>query len=327
MTPTPTSPFELHLAPLQGYTEVEYRRAWFEVYGPYLGHSVAHLYTYTPFLRVEKGEVWKRGLRDALSPLNQPLADGNPQVVPQIIAGNMAEWNLLTQELKTHGFRRIDINLGCPFPPQVKRGRGAGALLHPEFLREMAEAIAADPTVEYSVKMRAGVTDHTQWRLPLEILSSAPLRHITLHPRIAADQYRGTADLPTFSEFAPHCPLPLIYNGDIASPAQITELRHLYPTLRGIMAGRGLLARPSLFAEYLSGEEWSEATRTSHLLRLHTRYRALLEERIEGGDHQLLTKLRPFWEYLEPAIGRKPWKAIHKAGSLASYDAAVAAIR
>ena len=316
---------ELHMAPLQGYTEAEYRRAWLDVYGPSLPADTP-IHTYTPFLRVEKGEVWKRSLRDAISPLNPAEGDIHPAVVPQIIVGNMEEFTLLTSTLRNHGFSRIDINLGCPFPPHVKKGRGAGALLRPDFLRDMAAAIAADPSTSYSIKLRAGVTDHAQWRPALEIFNAAPLRHITLHPRIAADQYRGTASLEAFAEFAAECLHPLIYNGDLADPAHVAAITAQFPTLRGIMLGRGLLARPSLPVELATGTEWTPDQRLAHILRLHARYRALLEQRIEGGDHQLLTKLHPFWEYLEAAIGRKPWKLLRKATTLPNYAAALSTI-
>lgn len=302
---------QLHLAPMQGYTEVEYRRALRDVYG---GDWVA----YTPFLRVEKGEPDRRALRDILSPLNLPEG-----VTPQIIVSSVEEFSLLTSCLKDHGFNRIDINLGCPFPPQVKRGRGAGCITRPDFVGDLCQLIAADSSCAYSVKMRAGVADHFDWRAVLPILNDTPLSHITLHPRIAADQYRGTARRDIFDEFAAECRHPLIYNGDLTSPEAVAEIAASHPTLHGIMLGRGLLARPSLMAEYAEGRQWPRAQRLAAILRLHCRFRALLEDRITGGSHQLLTKLRPFWEYLEPEIGRKSLKTIKKATTLAAYTAAV----
>ncbi len=305
---------KLHMAPLQGFIEAEYRRAHADTYGAVCDAM------YTPFLRVDKGEVWQRGLRDALSPLNQPQG-----VVPQVIAGTIEEFDMLVVALKAHGFRQIDINLGCPFPPQVKRGRGAGALLNLPFLSQMAERIAADAACRYSVKMRAGVDSTSQWREPLAILNATPLAHITLHPRIATDQYRGEARRDVFADFAAQCKHPLVYNGDLATPTDIAALCTLFPGLDGVMVGRGLLARPSLFAECKEGREWTSAERLAHLQRLYEAYRANFGQRLQG-DHQLLAKLKPFWEYLEPEIGHKPWKLIHKATTLRAYTQALASI-
>lgn len=303
-------PTELHLAPLQGYTEVEYRRAHRDVYG---GDYTA----YTPFLRMEKGEIAQRGMRDAESRLNQPEG-----VVPQIIVGSSEEFVALRDALKARGAKRIDINMGCPFPPQVKKGRGAGLLRRLDVLSQLSALIASDSDCRYSVKMRAGVDECNQWREVLPILNATPLEHIALHPRIATDQYRGTARREVFADFAAQCSHPLIYNGDINSVADIHSVLQDFPQIKGVMIGRGLLARPSLFAEYTDGEEWSESKRKQAVLELHSRYRSLLEQRL-CGDHQLLAKLQPFWEYLEAEIGRKAWKAIRKTANIEAYNTAV----
>ena len=44
------------------------------------------------------------------------------------------------------------------------------------------------------------------------------------------------------------------------------------------------------------------------------------------GDAQILSKIKPFWEYAEAEIGRKPWKGIKKASNLAKYHSVVASI-
>jgi hypothetical protein len=45
-------------------------------------------------------------------------------------------------------------------------------------------------------------------------------------------------------------------------------------------------------------------------------------QQIEGGESQLISKLKPFWEYLEPTIGHKSAKAIAKSKNLADYTIA-----
>ena len=55
--------------------------------------------------------------------------------------------------------------------------------------------------------------------------------------------------------------------------------------------------------------------------RLFDQYSALL-----CGESQVLSKIKPFWEYAEEEIGRKPWKAIRKAGTMPKYLSAVATI-
>ena len=44
-------------------------------------------------------------------------------------------------------------------------------------------------------------------------------------------------------------------------------------------------------------------------------------EQLEGGDGQLLNKMKTFWEYLLPNTEKKIMKAIHKSTSLNKYNA------
>lgn len=46
--------------------------------------------------------------------------------------------------------------------------------------------------------------------------------------------------------------------------------------------------------------------------------------RIIPAESQQLMKIRTFWDYAEPLIGRKLWKKIHKAGNMRNYLLAVA---
>lgn len=297
---------ELHIAPLQGYTEADWRLAYVETYGEPDG-------MYTPFIRVEKGLPDRRGMRDAAA---------TPSATPQIIFKSADEFAILTSALKAAGHTRIDLNLGCPFAPQVRKGRGAGLLLHPEVLAEVARLIAADSGCTYSVKMRPGVDDCELWRHIVPLLNDMPLAHITVHPRAAAMQYTGDVDLDTFAAMSQAISHPIIYNGDIRTPDEISRIATAFPGLKGIMAGRGLLARPSLFEEYRTGTPIGRRERLNGIGKMHDVYCRSLAQRL-CGDAQLLSKLKPFWQYLEPEIGHKAYKLIHKATSITKYNTAV----
>ena len=89
------------------------------------------------------------------------------------------------------------------------------------------------------------------------------------------------------------------------------------------MIGRGLLMNPALAIEYKEKKSLSTEDMKEKLYQMHKIVFARYEERLEGGEDQLLNKMKIFWEYLEPQIGRKVWKAIHKSTSLAKYNAAI----
>lgn len=160
----------------------------------------------------------------------------------------------------------------------------------------------------------------------LEILNSTPLTHITLHPRTGVQQYKGDIDHEAFALFYEECQHPIIYNGDLTTMEQLHEMEECYPRLAGLMIGRGLLARPTLGKEYAEGKEWSHE---EHIRSLRSLHAELAEQysHIVKGDAQLHSKLRTFWEYTEPLIGRKPYKKIMKSGNLRNYMNAIEELR
>ena len=303
----------IHFAPLQGFTESAYR----------LAHSKfapgIHTY-YTPFLRLEKGEVRAKDLRDL-------QAEHPYHLVPQIIVRDVEEFNLLTKAVTELGFKEIDINMGCPYPMQTKSGRGSGILSHPEKIREILDAInqlsqpaaepATDKSPKFSIKMRLGLTSPEESLQLLPLLNEAPLAHITLHPRVGIQQYKGALDFETFDKFYGECKHPLIFNGDITDLKQIQYIETRYPKLAGIMIGRGLLANPVLAAQY-AGLPCGTAIGT--LLKIHADIAADYARRLQGNA-QILDKIRPFWTYAD--LPKKIRKKIEKSRTFEEYLEAV----
>ena len=292
----------IHFAPLQGFTESAYR----------LAHSKfapgIHTY-YTPFLRLEKGEVRAKDLRD--------LQTEHPyHLVPQIIVRDVEEFNLLTKTVTDLGFQEININMGCPYPMQTKSGRGSGILPHPEKVHEILDAISTS-TPKFSIKMRLGLNSPEECLQLLPLLNEAPLAHITLHPRVGIQQYKGALDFETFDKFYAECKHPLIFNGDITDLKQIQYIEARYPKLAGIMIGRGLLANPILAAQY-AGLPCGTATET--LLKIHADIAADYARRLQGNA-QILDKIRPFWTYAD--LPKKIRKKIEKSKTFEEYLEAV----
>lgn len=302
----------LHAAPLQGHTDAAWRRYHREIYG-----DAAPVSYYTPFIRLEKNEPRRHDMRDFTSPLND-----NTAVIPQIIFGSADEFQRLTDSLVAAGATRINLNCGCPFPLQTGRGRGAASL---PLLPEIASVMADYPSVDFSLKMRPGMTRPEEWRDVIDTVNSMQLSIVTMHPRTSRQQYRGDLLHEEFAAFLGECRHPVIFNGDLLTPADIDSVTKRYPAIKGVMAGRGLVGRPSLFAEYAEGKEWDSTRRLDAMLKFHDK---LYDHycRVLCGDSQILAKIKPFWEYSEAEIGRKAWKAIRKATTPAKYRAALSMI-
>ena len=250
-------------APLQGYTTGIYRAAHAKIFGGIEAY-------YAPFLRIENGHPRERDLRDLEIPANVP---NSPRVIPQVIANSAEEFKVLADAILQKGFTEIDFNMGCPFPMQVNRHRGAGLLNDTRTVQEIMNEIArlsAAGTAKFSVKMRLGQESPDEAFALLPILNDTPLTHITLHPRLGKQQYKGAIDIKSFEKFYSECRHPLVYNGNITDVSQIQEMERRYPNLAGVMIGRGLLAQPSLAAEYKAGKANITGKEfTDKLLQIH----------------------------------------------------------
>lgn len=285
-------------APLQGYTEAPWRKFHAEVYGSGVDTYCA------PFVRLEHGAIRPRDLRDS---------NARPQAISQIICRDAMEFRALAEVLTANGIKHIDLNLGCPFSPQVKHGRGAGLAARPEALSEVLKTMDEFPHAEFSAKMRLD-----NWQTNLPLLENSPVKHLTVHARYAAQQYTGETAPDEFAKIVSSAKIPLIYNGNIISRSDYEKIAERFPELEGIMIGRGLLARPSLAAEIKQGREWTATERLDAILDLH---RKLFEHYSSTlcGATQILAKSKPFWDYLEPEIGHKTAKLIRKSLSIPAY--------
>ena len=292
-------------APLQGFTEAPWRRFHAEVYGSGVDTYCA------PFVRLEHGAIRPRDLRDSIA---------EPRAVSQIICRDAEEFSSLASALTAAGINRIDLNLGCPFPPQVKHGRGAGLAADPQRLASVLDAMNQFPEVEFSAKMRLD-----NWVELLPLLESSPVKSLAIHARYRQQQYSGEADLQEFSKIKAETKLPLVFNGGISSRREFDDVASGFPDLAGIMIGRGIMSRPSLAAEIRQGKDWTAADRLEAILDLHRKLFEYYSEKL-CGPGQILSKIKPFWDYLEEEIGRKAAKQIRKANSLTAYNATVSSI-
>ncbi len=303
--------FQLQMAPIQGCTEAGYRN----LFAQYFGGVDAY---FTPFLRVEHGEVRRRNLRDI-----EPETNATPCLIPQLLASTKAEASQLLTEILKRGYTKVDINLGCPFPMLAKHHKGSGLLPYPDEVAQLLQLVEEYPEVSFSVKMRLGYERPDECLALLPTLNALPLRQIAVHARVGAQQYKGICNRTAFKDFAEECKHPLIYNGDLCKVDDIDAVRAECPGLAGVMLGRGLLAHPWLAAEYRSGETYSLERGKELLRRFHTELLSYYEQRLEGGEKQLLQKMKEQWTYLLPEADRKLHKQIHKAQTIAAYTQAV----
>lgn len=301
---------EIHFAPLQGYTDSVFRKLHDDIFGGIDKY-------YTPFIRVERGDFRKKDMRE--------LPDETERrTIPQIIASTKAEdMEKMVSMLEVKGYKEVNINMGCPFPMIAKHGMGSGLLADKESVKAMIEVLKAHPSIQFSLKTRLGYDDENQIFDMIDIINGFPFTEVTMHPRIAKDQYSGEINYAKFEEFAKVCKHPLIYNGDVTTVDDINRISNVYPTLKGIMIGRGLLMNPALASEYKSGETMPEKEKRDKSKQLIKKLFTHCEE-LMNGEEQSVAHVKAYFEYLLPEIEKRNRKKVLKANKAEKLRAAIA---
>lgn len=306
--------YEIHLAPLQGYTDAVFRNAFERFFG---GAEIC----YTPFIRMEKdGKFRNKDVREL-----EPERNRVKRLIPQLLPGTREELIGLVHLVQEKGYQSVDINLGCPFPLIAGKRKGAGMLPYPERVAEVLSGIQEFPQLSFSLKMRLGWEDAGECLQLLPVLNELPFSWISVHARVGKQQYKGEVDREAFGRFYAGCVHPVFYNGDLDSPEQIREVFKDFSRLKGVLIGRGLLKNPFLIREFYEKEKLSPEARQERLVGFH-------EELFNGyasylqGENQLLLKMKSLWEYYLPETDRKLLKRLRKASTVNRYREAVGEI-
>lgn len=273
------------LAPMQGLTEVLFRRVYEECFPGAFTCAVS------PFLSLTHGnlaEAWKK-IDDVLPEANI----GSMPVIPQILGKEPQEFVELGNRLYDLGYTEINWNMGCPMRKVTGKQRGSGILPHPDLVESILDTIVPRLKPRLSVKMRLGLRSKDEIFALIPVINRYPLESVTIHPRLGRQQYSGTPDLDTFGEVLPLIKHRVVYNGDICTPADARRIRERFPQVDDLMIGRGVLYRPTLPLE-IENRQVGEATSlqvNSHFLR------RLMEEidRQLPTEQSRIRKTKEYW--------------------------------
>ena len=226
-----------YTAPMEGLTD----RIWRQAHQRWFGAPGAPARYYAPFISPPENRVLIKKKMAELDPAANP---GAP-VIPQLLAkdGALAAW--MIGELRKMGYTEVNLNFGCPSGTVTAKGKGAGMLRDLSKLEVFLDEVFSQAEGPISVKTRLGVTSPEEFEAILDLYDRCPICELTIHPRVMRQLYRGEADRAAFAKYLPHCRMPVCYNGDITTPAQLKALEAEFPNLSGIMVGRGIIPGPA----------------------------------------------------------------------------------
>lgn len=142
----------------------------------------------------------------------------------------------------------IDLNMGCPVRKVIKKGCGAALMNDPQRAEAIIRAVCGRTSLPVSVKFRSGWTAATLNAPEFAAMAEAAgAAAVTIHARTWAQGFGGRADRNVIRAVKEAVSIPVIGNGDILSHAD--GLAMMAETgCDGVMAGRGALGNPWLFA-------------------------------------------------------------------------------
>lgn len=224
---------DVRLAPMEGVTDAVHRRVHHRLFGGVEKY-------YIPFITPSTHRVFTtRDLR-AIAPENNT---GVP-CIPQLLTHDAELFLWAAQELADLGYDEVNLNAGCPSGTVTAKGRGAGFLRDLGALRAFLDAIFAASPLPVSIKARIGYYDPAEWPAILAVFRDYPVKELTIHPRTRQEFYKGGVHMDCFAQ-ATESGLPLVFNGNLFSPADCETLLSQYPDMP-LMIGRGLVANPAL---------------------------------------------------------------------------------
>lgn len=194
----------------------------------------------------------------AIDPAERPTAIQiyGREVAPMVEAAKIVE---------AAGPDLIDINFGCPVKKVAGQGAGAGLLRDVPKMLEITAAVVKAVSLPVTVKTRLGWDHESKIIVDLaERLQDCGIRALTVHGRTRSQMYTGQADWEMIARVKenPRLTIPLIGNGDIATPQQVRDAFDRYG-VDGVMVGRASIGAPWIFRSLksaASGVELPEPT-------------------------------------------------------------------
>lgn len=143
----------------------------------------------------------------------------------------------------------ININMGCPARKVASVASGSALLRDEPLVGRILDAVVGAVRIPVTLKMRTGYSraDRNALRIA-RLAQSAGIAAIAVHGRTREDFFNGDAEHDTAATLRAALRIPLIANGDIATPARAREV--LARTgCDALMIGRAARGRPWIFRE------------------------------------------------------------------------------
>ena len=226
------------VAPMAGVTDRPFRRLCKQLGA---GYAVSEMVT-------SRRDLW-----DSLKTSRRADHAGEPGPIAVQIAGTDAA---MMAEAAAYNIARgaqiIDINMGCPAKKVCSKWAGSALMQDEPLALAIADAViavCAPRGVPVTLKMRTGwsAAHRNAPRLARDF-ERAGVQMLAVHGRTREQGYAGQAEYETIAEVKAAVRIPVVANGDIATPEQARRVL-LATGADAVMIGRAAQGRPWIFRE------------------------------------------------------------------------------
>jgi tRNA-dihydrouridine synthase B len=224
---------KLILAPMAGVTDRPFRQLCKELGA---GLAVSEMVSANSLLWGSRKTQRRIDHEGETEPCSVQIAGADPQMM-----ADAARYNV------DQGAQIIDINMGCP-AKKVCNALAGSALLRDEYLvARILEAVVNAVPVPVTLKIRTGWDPSQRNGVAVaRIAEQAGIQALAVHGRTRACGFSGAAEYESIAAIKAAIGIPVIANGDIATPEKAERVLH-YTGADAVMIGRAAQGRPWVF--------------------------------------------------------------------------------
>jgi tRNA-dihydrouridine synthase B len=225
----------LVLAPMAGVTDKPFRLLCKRLGA---GYAVSEMTTTDPRLWHTRKSKQRLDHAGEPSPVGVQIAGAEPRALAAA-----------ARHAVEHGAEIVDINMGCPAKKVCNAWAGSALLRDETLVACILAAVVRAVDVPVTLKIRTGWDrEHKNGERIARIAEEAGIRALAVHGRTRDMLYAGEAEYETVAAIKRAVRIPVLANGDIASPAKARAV--LAATgVDGLMIGRAAQGRPWIFRE------------------------------------------------------------------------------
>ena len=220
------------LAPMAGVTDRPFRQLCRRLGA---GLAVSEMVASDPRLRTTRKTLQRIDHCGEPAPRSVQIAGADPVHLADAARFNVA-----------HGADIIDINMGCPAKKVCNVAAGSALLSDEPLVGRILERVVAAVEVPVTLKIRTGPSPDRRNAVRIaRIAESAGVAAVAVHGRTRKCAFRGPVEYDSIRAVKRAISIPVIANGDIASPEQA---RHVLAATGAdaVMVGRAAQGNPWL---------------------------------------------------------------------------------